>query len=408
MDDPYPEYAPKQFYIKMVFTNSSSGRRPTPERVLLTCVHQHDAPYTDAGAQRLLDPQHMEEKLCDPAFESRTMDTVAAALREALPGARRVTHLGTGQAKVGQVASNRRYVQPDGKVSFSRTSATRDPAIRNMPEGLIDPWLKTISFWDGGTPVAALSVYSTHPMSYYGKGDVSADFPGMARATRQKETPGIFQIYASGASGDTMAGRYNDGAPANRPVLAGRIHRAMTEAWASTKTVALGSPVFRCARLRLPPRRSPGFLPDEQRRKISDASLPWRTRFEAALGLSWLARPNPIDVPALEIGQASLVLLPAESFVQYQLWAQETRPDRFVVTLGYSDCAPGYIPTLASVADGYDDHYGWADFTESEPAIRSALRAALIAVPGGRSRARSSAGCSPYTDTSSTGPGSAA
>jgi PAS domain S-box-containing protein len=29
VDDPYLEYAPKQFYIKMVFTKSSSGRRPS-------------------------------------------------------------------------------------------------------------------------------------------------------------------------------------------------------------------------------------------------------------------------------------------------------------------------------------------------------------------------------------------
>ena len=28
VDDPYLEYAPEQFYIKMAFTNSSSGRRP--------------------------------------------------------------------------------------------------------------------------------------------------------------------------------------------------------------------------------------------------------------------------------------------------------------------------------------------------------------------------------------------
>src|SRR5262249_1432506 len=28
VDDPYLEYAPKQFYIKMVFINSSRGRRP--------------------------------------------------------------------------------------------------------------------------------------------------------------------------------------------------------------------------------------------------------------------------------------------------------------------------------------------------------------------------------------------
>jgi hypothetical protein len=348
------------------------------ERVLVSCVHQHDAPYTDAGAQRLLDPQNMVEKLCDPAFEAGAAKAVADALAGSLKRARRITHVGTGQAKVEQVASSRRFVQPDGKVSFSRTSATRDPAIRAMPEGLVDPWLKTLSFWNGSTPVAALSVYSTHPMSYYGKGEVSADFVGLARAARQKETPGVLQIYASGASGDTMAGRYNDGSPGNRPVLAGRIHRAMKEAWDNTSTAPVGRPSFRSSKLAFKPRVSAGFTAAEQKIKLADQALPWRTRFEAALGLSWLDRiGRPIDVPAIEIAGASVVLLPAESFVRYQLWAQEARPDRFVVTLGFGECAPGYIPTAAEVAEGYNDRYGWADFATCEAALKAAVRSAL-------------------------------
>ena len=60
-----------------------------------------------------------------------------------------ITHLGAGQATVEKVASNRRYVGRDGRISFARTSATVDPTIRNQPEGLIDPALKTISFWNG-------------------------------------------------------------------------------------------------------------------------------------------------------------------------------------------------------------------------------------------------------------------
>ena len=40
----------------------------TPERVLLSCVHQHDAPYTDIEAQQLLDGAHSPHKLCDPSF----------------------------------------------------------------------------------------------------------------------------------------------------------------------------------------------------------------------------------------------------------------------------------------------------------------------------------------------------
>src|SRR5205823_13414019 len=132
---------------------------------------------------------------------------------------RPITHLGIGQAKVEKVASNRRYVGPDGKPRFNRMSATRDADIRAAADGAIDPWLKTLSFWDGDQPVLALSCYATHPMSYYGNGGVSADFVGLARKRRQADDERIVQIYTSGCSGNVTAGKYHDGAPANRAVL---------------------------------------------------------------------------------------------------------------------------------------------------------------------------------------------
>ncbi|MBL8211852.1 MAG: hypothetical protein JNK87_14135, partial [Bryobacterales bacterium] len=151
----------------------------TRQNVLLSCIHPHDAPYTDRDAQVLLDQANSPHKLCDTAFEDQAIAAVANAIKAAQP--QPVTHTGTGSAKVEQVASNRRYVLPDGRISFGRTSATRDPNIRNQPEGLIDPQLKTISFFNGDRPLAALHCYSTHPMSYYGQGDVTPDFPGLAR-----------------------------------------------------------------------------------------------------------------------------------------------------------------------------------------------------------------------------------
>ena len=162
----------------------------TPERVLLSCVHQHDAPYTDIEAQQLLDEARSPHKLCDPMFERACITKVAQAIRGA--PTQTITHLGTGQATVEKVASNRRVVLPDGKISFGRTSATRDAAIRDQPEGLIDPTLRTISFWNGAKPVAAVHAYSTHPMSYYGNGDVSADFPGLQGASCRLILPTFF------------------------------------------------------------------------------------------------------------------------------------------------------------------------------------------------------------------------
>ena len=80
-----------------------------------------------------------------------------------------------------------------------------------------------ISFWNQDKPVVALSVYATHPMSFYGQGEVSADFVGLARRRMQKHLPDVVQIYASGCSGDVTAGRYNDGSEAAREEVSERV-----------------------------------------------------------------------------------------------------------------------------------------------------------------------------------------
>ena len=40
----------------------------------------------------------------------------------------------------------------DGKI-LVRWSRCTDPALRAMPDGHIDPWLKTISFWNADKPL---------------------------------------------------------------------------------------------------------------------------------------------------------------------------------------------------------------------------------------------------------------
>ncbi|HSQ56087.1 MAG TPA: hypothetical protein VLM40_10095, partial [Gemmata sp.] len=185
-----------------------------PTRVMLSCVHQHDAPIADLEAQQLLEKHKAKGAICDLAFLEKTVGRVAEAAKDSLKHAKAVTHVGTGEAKVEQVASNRRYTDANGKVQYNRMSATRDPKIREAEEGTIDPFLKTLSFWNEDKPLLGLSAYATHPMSYYGKGGVSADFVGMARKLHQNDTR-TFQMYASGCSGNITAGKYNDGNPGN-------------------------------------------------------------------------------------------------------------------------------------------------------------------------------------------------
>jgi len=350
----------------------------TPERVMLTSVHQHDAPVADLVAQRLLDRVGLEKSLMDADFHEQAVQRTAAALKAGLGSARPVTHYGVGRARVEQIASNRRVVDPEGKARYARNSATGQRAdLREAPEGLIDPYLRTLSFWDADRPVAAVSVYATHPMSFYGQGGVSADFVGLARARRQKDDPSVFQVYMSGCSGDVTAGKYNSGAKENRPVLANRLYQAMLTAWKDTTRHPLARAEYRVAPLRLEPR----YLVAELEARIGNPALSRPERNLAALGLSWherVASGRPIDVPVLDLGAALFMLLPAESFVEYQLIAQRARPDAFVIVAGYSECAPGYIPTDVAFEEGFDDVWLWtrpgaqARMTE---AIRKALQA---------------------------------
>src|SRR5436305_812223 len=108
---------------------------------------------TRRGALRLAAGSLLGGRVYAAAFQLATF----TAVREALRTPKKVTHFGIGQAQVDRVASNRRAELPDGRVNFHRASTTKDPIIRNAPEGLIDPYLKTLSFWDGSHPVAALS-----------------------------------------------------------------------------------------------------------------------------------------------------------------------------------------------------------------------------------------------------------
>jgi hypothetical protein len=351
-----------------------------PRRVMVASVHQHDTPVADLEAERILEKRMLAGRICDLAFHERAVQRVAAALRDSLPSARRVTHLGTGEAKVENVASNRRYTDRAGKVAFGRTSATRDEWARAQPEGTIDPWLKTISFWDVDKPLVALTAYATHPMSYYGKGGVSSDFVGLARNRRQAAEPEVFQIYVSGCSGNVTAGKFNDGSPENRPVLAGRVEAAMTAAWEATRRRPLEGIRFRTVPLRLEPRDAPGFSVDGLKTHLTPETAPFQQCL-AALGLSWRLRADAghtIDLPVLELADARMLLMPGESYVEYQLLAQRMRPDLFVMTIGYGESATGYIPTEKAVAEDDTNLRDWCWVAPgAEKAMTAALEAAL-------------------------------
>jgi len=361
----------------------------TPERVMVCTVHQHDAPVADLEAERILRDRKLEGTVCDLEFHEVAVQRVAKALRESLANARGVTHIGIGEAQVERVASNRRYLAPDGTVRFDRMSRTTDKIPAEAPEGLTDPWLKTLSFWSNDVPFAAISAYATHPMSYYGAGEVSADFPGLARRQRQRDTPGVEQIYVTGAAGNLTAGKYNNGARETRGILADRLYQAMAEAWRAMRTFPLTNMVGRFEPVQFEPRSEPGFTTEDLNKKLTPGTAPFQQCL-AAMGLSWRKRLEagpPITISSLDFGAAQWLLLPGEAYIEFQLAAQRLRPDSFVMVAGYGDGATGYIPTERHRAERDSNLGDWCWVAPgSEQRLLEAIRKTLP-VPEGETTA---------------------
>jgi hypothetical protein len=325
-----------------------------PERVAVHTLHQHDAPECDFSAEQILKEAGANPRQLEGTFARQTLNELQRAVGAAVLRAQPVTHLGLGQARIEQVASNRRILGPDGKVRAVRYTACQDPALRAEPEGTIDPLLSLVSFWNGDKPLAVMSYYATHPQSYYRTGIPNPDFPGVARFLRQLAVPSALHVHFNGAGGNIGAGKYNDGSPENRRLLAERLADGMRRAWEATKreplTVKMVS--WGLERVALPPAKDLNEAQLQSELKTRDP------RFLAAGGpsrLAWLQRcqaGRQIDVTCLRLGSARILHLPGELFVEYQLAAKAQRPDLFVAMAAYGDYGPGYIGTAIAYEQG--------------------------------------------------------
>lgn len=329
----------------------------TPARVAVHTLHQHDAPWCDFTVDELLAKHEISYRPFDSNFAHDVLRRLGPAVKNAIAQARPATHVGFSATKVEKVASNRRILGPDGRVAHVRYTATKDPKIREFPEGTIDPLLRLITFWCDEQPLVALTYYATHPQSYYRTGKANPDFPGMARNVRQ-ETTGVLHVHFNGAGGNIGAGKYNDGSPENRQVLADRVANAMEQAWKATKKAPIGTGdvSWTTIAVALPPA---DHLDEKALTStVEDKEGMAQARFVAATKLAWLRRcqqGEKIDLACLSLGEARILHMPGELFVEYQLEAQRLRPEWFVAMAAYGDYAPAYIGTaIAYTQGGYE------------------------------------------------------
>jgi hypothetical protein len=327
----------------------------SPDRVSVHVVHQHDAPGVDFSSEEILAAHGLGGTLCNVDVARDAIRRVAGAAASAVERPSPVTHLGCGMAEVKKVASNRRVLGPDGKVQYVRFSKCKIKAAVDAPEGTIDPILRVLSFWDGEKPLAAVHYYACHGQSFYGLGGVSGDFIGMARSARDAALPGVAQIYFDGAGGNVACGKYNDGSPENRPILARRLEEGMASAWAATqKTPVTAADIeWRVEPVSLPIRSR--TTEDWCRKMLEDPKVSAAEKRHVARDLALLRRlqaGHKFDLTCLRIGRIYVLQMPGELFVEYQLAAQKMRPDDFVCMAAYGDAGPTYIGTKIAYSQG--------------------------------------------------------
>lgn len=344
-----------------------------PERVAVHTLHQHDAPISDFGAEKILLEAGLDPAGFEGSFDRVLIRRLQEAIKIAITQTEPVTHIGLGKGEVYEVASNRRILGHDGKAIFSRTSSTKDSAMRAEPEGLIDPMVQLVSFWNKDKPLSVLSYYAVHPQSYYLTKVANPDFPGVARFFRQLAVPDALHVHFNGAGANVTAGKYNDGSHENRLILAERLADGMKRAWESTQKQPISSQdvSWDVEEVALKPRENLSEIQEQMKTEG------YRFLTNNMIKLAWMKRANEgkrIGISCLSLGEARILHLPGELFVEYQLAAKAERPDLFVAMAAYGDYGPFYIgPATAYQEGGYEITVSPVT-PEAEPVLMGAIR----------------------------------
>ncbi len=336
----------------MLFRNKiAAGAGIDVSNVAVHTVHQHTAPYLPIGSLVVRDKDGNPPKGVDPPVVHQIAERLGQAVKRSLGEFQPFDSIGTGQAKVDRVASARRILTADGKIR-TRWSACTDPELRAEPEGYIDPILKTVTLAQGDKPLVRIHYYATHPQSFYGDARVCYDVPGFARQRLEKKEK-VFQIYFTGCAGDVVMGKYNDRTPQARAELTDRLYAGMEASVASTRMVPVERIDWRTLPLVLPLKDEAAHDIATNRSVIEDTETPDKDRMQAAREIAlaeWLKQP--LQLSLLRIGPVELVHLPGESMIEFQLFTQKQKPDRFVAVAAYGDLATGYICTERAFSEG--------------------------------------------------------
>lgn len=358
----------------------ADGAGAPASNVTVHANHLHDAPLIDEVPHRLIEEHCPELRFHDEAYFARVLADARAGVATAMRRTgQEVSGISFAGKAVERFAGTRRVLDEHHQCKV-RYSICCDPTIRDQPEGLIDPMLDQVVFFDeGGKPAVSLSFYASHPQVSDGRRAVSSDTIGVALDLFEKTNPGVFPVYFTGCGGDVTAGKYTTtNKHHNRLAFGLRLFEGMQGAF----DIARPQP--------LPPLRWCDATDDAplRPRRESEAELvhvirthTYRpSRYLAAMKLARLRdglAAYPFRMTRLSFGDIGILFLPAEMCVPYQFYAKAVWRGRLAVA-AYGDCFLKYVATDEAFGQGgYEVEPDW---TEVQPGIEGWVKARMAVV----------------------------
>jgi hypothetical protein len=345
-----------------------------PERIAVVATHTH-------GGPPVLRNAHLGQ------VEDRVVERIVAGAVEA--------------------ANSALAALAPAEMRFGRSDARGIARNRRQPGGAVDDEVAVTSLWRAGAtaPFCVLVDFAMHPVVLGSDNRrLTRDYVGYLVDGIEAQYPGCLGMFVCGCAGQINMGHLATDSWTTAPTqtrtfdVASRIGERLVAA--VREAVELRSlPVSPVTGVRAV-RHELSLPMSRPARPVAEALQQWKADRADALSagddarvglvtglVDWatarLALPSESEqagnhrtvVQAFSWGDASIVFLPGEPFVEYGLTLKQRHGPRLIVC-AYANDAPGYIPTAAAVVEGgyeVDAAYMYYGLAGPFPAITETL-----------------------------------
>jgi len=280
--------------------------------------------------------------------------------------------IGITWALEGRLAFNRRAVTKDANVTMPlrQWRDKRGCADFLYLEGPMDPQVLMMCFRTAELrmPTAMLH-YTCHPVHVFPQQLVSADWPGAwCDGVRELLGGECTPLIANGCCGNLNPWDPWDPEYPNDHVRMGRmLTERCKDAFEFIEFSDLAELAYRSCHLRIPYRQVPEDVLAEAKRYLCEhPQIVWTDDSQTSIKQEWYQRAMMVsldlehqresamdyEIQVWRIGDAAVVALPGEPFVEGQLQIKLNSPAKFTFVMHMTSHYAGYIPTRAAMHRG--------------------------------------------------------